>query len=100
MCVYCVEDAGCEHERDACAASGGQPCASVRSHLGGPALAPTRVPRPGAALEPPQAAPGQEAGDGPEARAGYSRSAIIRSLISLVNSARVRGHGGSLASRY
>jgi len=25
MCVYCVEDAACEHERDACAASGGQP---------------------------------------------------------------------------
>jgi len=73
---------------------------AVRSHLGGPALAPTRVSRPRTALEPPQAAPGQEAGDGPEARDGYSRSAIIRSLISLVKRARVSGHGGSLASRY
>jgi hypothetical protein len=26
MCVYCREDASCEHERDSCAASGGGRC--------------------------------------------------------------------------
>src|SRR5229473_2663131 len=28
MCVYCREDAACEHERDSCAASGGDTCAA------------------------------------------------------------------------
>lgn len=73
---------------------------SVRPHVGGSTLAAPRVSRTGAALEPAEAPGDEEAGAGREAPGGYSRSAIIRSLISLVKSARVSGHGGSFASRY
>jgi hypothetical protein len=70
MCVYCVEDAACEHERDACAASGGQPCTQCGHTSAARPWQPPAFPGPGPRWSRPKPRPARKPVTGRKTRSG------------------------------